>query len=157
MLDQELHRIPRNNNSIPRKKFISDRFKKINSNMVARVVISGVQSYNSLGAGENYHDPLRIIYDKIRNSNKLLTPELILCLSVNKMNYKMNYDGLFPTLIVYGVLPRFKSIKNPYLNQEELMKSVQMSRTLMETITSNFQLIKALKSNILRSIKNPKL
>ena len=109
-----------------------------------KIELSGVESHNSLSAGEKYHDPLRRIYEKILFDNPSMKPDFILSTAVKAMNDTMNCDGLVPSLLVFGVLPRFPSFRTALPNQTERMRALSAARTEMETITSELRLSKAL-------------
>jgi transposase InsO family protein len=74
---------------------------------------TGVESHNSLHAGESLHAPLRKIFLRVRDSHPGLTDEMCLALSVQAMNDNFNADGLCPTLLVFGVRPKFPRV--PFL------------------------------------------
>ena len=124
--------------------FTSSEFLKLSTMAGVKIELSGVESHNSLSAGEKYHDPLRRIYEKILFDNPSMPPDFILSTAVKSMNDKMNCDGLFPSLLVFGVLPRFPSFRTALPNQTERMRALSAARTEMETITSELRLSKAL-------------
>lgn len=72
---------------------------------------SGVESHNSLGSGERYHGPLRRIFNKIKYDNSKMKRELVLSLTLKAINDTMGPEGLVPTLLVLGALPRFPPVQ----------------------------------------------
>jgi Reverse transcriptase (RNA-dependent DNA polymerase) len=64
------------------------------------------------------------------------------------MNDTMNPEGLVPSYLVFGIMPRLMDQNTKLPIQAERMKAVEVARAEMETITSEIRLRKALKSNI---------
>lgn len=110
--------------------------------------MSGVESHNSIGDGERYHDPLRRIYQKIRFSEPGLELELVMRLAVKAMNDTMNPEGLVPSLLVFGVLPRFPPMSSELPRQQEIMRALEVARAEMETISNELRLRTALLSRL---------
>lgn len=128
--------------------FTTPRFGQIASSAGINIDLSGIESHNSLGAGEKYHDPLRKIYLKIRLSHPSIRPDVCLSLAVKAMNDTMNSNGLVPSLLVFGVLPRFPTTNSKIPAQQERMNALQLARREMETIVSKQRIHKAISSNV---------
>ena len=127
-----------------------------------------LKAHNSLGPGERYHEPLRRIYQKIRYSEPGINIQLALLLAVNltarsnaslalkAINDTMNPEGLVPSLLVFGVLPRFPPFNTELPGQAppvlvtqcppDRMRALQMARAEMETISAELSLQRALVS-----------
>ena len=88
-------------------QFILQKFQETCEITGIRLIYSGVESHNSIGSGERYHDPLRRMYQKIRFSEPDIALDLTMRLSVKAINDTMDPEGLIPSLLVFGVLPRF--------------------------------------------------
>jgi len=67
---------------------------------------SGIESHNSLGAGERYHAVLRDLYQRVRASHPNIAAKSSLTLAVWAMNQTIGPQGLSPMLLVFGVHPR---------------------------------------------------
>lgn len=65
-----------------------------------------VESSNSMTFVERYHAPLRKAYKIIRADIPSLSKEEVLQYAVKSLNDSVGPDGLIPTLLVYGALPR---------------------------------------------------
>ena len=89
---------------------------------------SGVESHNSIGNGERYHSPLRRIFNKINHDQPSLDFEYALRLSVKSMNDTMGPNGLVPSFLVFGTLPRFPFLNTNLPNQREILKALQVGR-----------------------------
>jgi hypothetical protein len=128
-------------------QFTSPRWKELTDSIGIELVLSGVESHNSIGLGERYHGPLRRIYQKVRFDFQDLQTDVALRISVKAMNDTMNYDGLVPSLLVFGIMPRYPGIRTELPAQAERMRALDVARTEMETITCELRLRKALTSS----------
>jgi len=70
-----------------------------------RVYDSGVESHNSLGAGERYHAYLRNLYNGVSADRPGIPPDMALALAVFEMNQTSGPSGLSPMLLLFGVNP----------------------------------------------------
>ena len=86
--------------------FTSQRWHDILSLSGIKLELSPIESHNSLTVGERYHDPLRRIYRKVRHDFPTLSESLALSLANKAMNDTMGPEGLVPTLLVFGIVPR---------------------------------------------------
>lgn len=87
-------------------QFRSKEFKSYAKMADVKLTLSGVESHNSLGVRERYHDYLRKVYTKVRDDLPNIDLEYSLKLAVNTMNDTAEQDGLVLTLLVFGVMPR---------------------------------------------------
>lgn len=65
-----------------------------------------VESKNSMTYVERYHTPLKRSYGIIRAELPKLSDDEILQYAIKSLNDSVGPDGLVPTLLVYGALPR---------------------------------------------------
>ena len=71
------------------------------------VLEAPIESPNTMSHVERYHAPLRVAYEKIRDSlPKLETYPACLQMAVKSVNDTIGPEGLCPTLLVYGAIPR---------------------------------------------------
>lgn len=99
--------------------FTTPKFAQISSTAGVNVNLSGIESHNSLGAREKYHNLLRNLYLKIRFSYRRFPMYLRLSLSINSMNDKMNSDFISPSLLLFVFLPRFQFTRTKIPSQQE--------------------------------------
>lgn len=59
--------------------------------------ISGVESHNSLGIVERYHDPLRRIYNTLRHVSPKIDKDIALRLAIKSMNDTVRPEGYVPS------------------------------------------------------------
>lgn len=69
-------------------------------------------------------------------------------LSVKAMNDTLGPEGLVPSLLVFGVLPRFPACSTKFPNQVDRMRALAMARAEMETISFEIKLQRALLAKL---------
>lgn len=67
-----------------------------------------IESHNSLGVGERYHQPLRKTYRKIFAAHPKADPTLALAVSVKALNDTLGPEGYVPSALVFGEFPSRK-------------------------------------------------
>ncbi len=110
-----------------------------------------VEAHNSLGSGERCHAPLRRIFLKIREEYPKIDKNIVLKLAVRAMNDTMGPEGLVPSYLVFGCIPRFPSTDSTLPTQQQRMDAMQAARREMAIITAELQIRKALMSRVLRN------
>lgn len=131
--------------------FKSTKWRDYCDSVGISIQYSGVESHNSIGNGERYHQPLRRIYNKIALENPSLKPETSLKLAIKAINDTMNSEGLVPSLLVFGCLPRFPGSNTNYPIQKDRFEALKTARAEMEQITAELRIRKALLSRVPRS------
>jgi hypothetical protein len=126
--------------------FTSELFQRLSASHGIELQYSGAESHNSIGAGETLHSSLRRVYNIIVSENPTIDPELALQLSVKASNYTANGDGVVPSLLVFGVLPRFPMTPTDLPDQRLRMAALQATRAEMEQITCAKRIQRALAS-----------
>lgn len=64
--------------------------------------------------GERYHGVVRRIYNRVADAYSALDPDLILAAAVKVINDSARIDGIVPTLLVFGAIPKL-----PYSGSED--------------------------------------
>jgi hypothetical protein len=72
---------------------------------------TGIELHNSLGSGEQIHSKLRAVFNKISSEHLKLSRELRLSIAVKGFNDIAGPDGLVPSLLVLGALPRLPEVQ----------------------------------------------
>ena len=111
------------------RQFVCPCLKDLTDVSGIELKVSGMEIHNYLGAGERFQDPLRRNCNKIRYDSYRVHPQLALKIAVNAINDTMNPDGIAPSLLVFGVLPRFAVYLTDLPNQADRMKALQFSRS----------------------------
>lgn len=89
---------------------------------------SGVESHNTLAAGERHHAFLRTIYRKVRADHLSLPQAAALSTAVPAMNQTTSPRGLVPTLLVFGIVPRMPVAPMSLPAQRERMQAIVAAR-----------------------------
>ncbi len=82
---------------------------------------SGVESHNSIGFGMRYHAPLRRIFNRNKHENTKIYSKIVLCIAVEAMNDTMGPNGLVPSYLLFGCVPRFPSVDSKLPDQHSRM------------------------------------
>ena len=90
---------------------------------------SGIENHNALRAGERYHAFLRQIVRKVKVDYKELPLEYTLSFAVHAMNNTAGSNGLSPTLLLFGVVPRIPIVPSQLPDQRRRMKAWKTART----------------------------
>ena len=128
--------------------FTSSRWKELTDMSGTELRISGVEAHNSLGIGERLHAPLRRIFRKIKNDFPKISPDILLKLAVKAMNDTNSENGLVPSLLVFGIIPRFPIISTHLPTHRERMKALSEAQLEMNSIISERRIAKILHRNI---------
>ena len=113
-----------------------------------RHIESGVESHNSLGAGERYHAVLRHIYRRVKRDHPDAPPEVVLALSVSAMNQTIGPHGLVPTLLVFGLIPRIPVSPLRLPTQLDRMRAADTARKEMRAQVARARLRVALRDRV---------
>lgn len=92
---------------------------------------SGVERHNALGVGERYHDYLRKVYNRIYADTPSTRPELALSIAVKVCNDTAGINGLSPTLLIFGIVPRLPLNQKELPIQLERVKAIRAARREM--------------------------
>ena len=108
--------------------FTSQEFEKLAHRNGIHIQLSGVQSHNAIGPGERYHQPLRRIFNRINEDVPTIDPHLALQLAIKAMNDTSGPEGLVPSLLVFGVLPRFPPLSPDLPGHKDRMTAMNSAR-----------------------------
>ena len=109
---------------------------------------TGIESHNSLGIGERYHQPLRQTFRKILAEQPKADPSLALAVSVKALNDTLDPEGYVPSALVFGEypLPYTKSEQKPHrLTVDEHAAIPTMARKEMSTIMAKMRIARGLR------------
>lgn len=110
--------------------------------------LSGVESHNSFGVEERYHEPLRQVFDKLLTDHPTIDPEIGVRLAVKALNDTTGPDGMVPSLLVFGSLPSFPAVNMDLPIQKERMAALQTARKEMASIVARLRVQEALRYKI---------
>ena len=86
--------------------FMSKEWEEKCKNALITLRHTGTESHNSLGFGETYHALIRRVFNVVSVSYPSEPRELRLALSVKAVNDTAGPQGLVPSLLVFGVIPK---------------------------------------------------
>jgi hypothetical protein len=108
---------------------------------------TGTESHNSLGVGERYHHPLRRIFEKISFDYQSLDQETALSIATKTMNDLAGPEGLVPSFLVFGVIPRWTT-SLPIPENAARLTAIQVARAEYEHLVARMRLATALSRNV---------
>lgn len=123
--------------------FKLETFRQLCTAQSIELQLSGVESHNSLGPRERYHETLRGIFKIIRNRNPDLEPDIALRYDVKAINDTTGPEGLVPSLLVFGVIPSFSLISKDLPRQKERIDAMRIAKKEMAVITSELRVVQA--------------
>lgn len=110
--------------------------------------ILGIESHNSIGSGERYHAPLRLIFRVIHSKYLKLSCKVALCLALKASNDTMGPNGLAPSTLVYGIKPAYPVVNARLPTQRKRTAAFEMSKREMTTATAETSIKQALRSKL---------
>lgn len=125
-------------------QFSSEEWKSLAHDAGISLHQSGVESHNAIGSGERYHSFLRRIFNKVITSTVNINDELALAFSVKACNDMGGTDGLVPTLLVFGSLPRIPIGIHHSPDNISRMKAISTARREATKVISQHRLDVAL-------------
>lgn len=97
--------------------FTSQEFKDYSKSLNIKLKEAPVESAQTMSIVERYHKPLRrafeIIKEEINADNTEFSKAMVLQMAVKAVNDTAGYDGIVPTLLVFGALPRLTEMDPP--------------------------------------------
>ena len=128
--------------------FTSDRWRQLTDLAGIQLRISGVKAHSSLGIGERLHEPLRRIYRKVRADYPQAHNKILLNIAVKAMNDTIGEKGLVPSLLAFGITPRFPIISTDLPTQSERMRLLATAQMEMNAIVAERRVQAALTRQI---------
>ena len=128
--------------------FTGKEFAQLTAREGIVLQLSGIQSHNAIGVGERYHAPLRRIYEKVKLEVPNVNQHLALQIAVKAMNDTMGPEGLVPSLLVFGVLPRMPPRKPNLPGHEDRIRALQIARLEMSEIVAKLKVTTALRTRV---------
>lgn len=77
--------------------------------------------------------------------------KVVLRIAVNAMNDTMGPNGLVPSYLVFGCVPRFPAVDSEYPYQQTRIDAMSRARQEMDTVVAEIRIRKALASRIPRN------
>jgi hypothetical protein len=128
------------------KQFTSKEFAQHATTMGIKVKIVPIEAHNSIGIVERYHGPVRRAYMIISTEIQGIDKDMALQMAFKAVNDTAGPDGLVPTLLVYGALPRMVEYDAP--SPTVAQRSAALKKAMMEIqkLRAKRQVTEALKT-----------
>lgn len=114
--------------------FTYEKFRDNAKNMEIHLQLSGIETANSIGKGERYHYPLKGMFEITESEYNKLSSRIILRMSIKAFSDTMGPNGLLPSPLPFGILPKFPCTLSVNAKQIEIFEAVKLARTEMETL-----------------------
>jgi hypothetical protein len=126
--------------------FTSKEFKALATGHGIEFHYSGIEAYNSIASGETMHACLRRVFIKVCSEFQNMDPMLALFLSVKALNDTANANGLVPSMLVFGVIPRLPAsvLSSELPEQDQSFSALRSARAEMEQIMCERRIKQAL-------------
>jgi len=109
--------------------------------------VTDVESHNAIGLCERYHPIIRRVYRKVRSDHPTLAPDLILSIAVHAVNSTVGPDGITPSLLVFGTVPKLPiaHLETISPTQKERFQAMKSAKEEMLAITAHRRVKDALR------------
>eukprot|EP00171_Calliarthron_tuberculosum_P008498 IDg8498t1 len=130
--------------------FTSKKWEKLSEENGVMLKFSGTQHHNGLAIVERYHAPLRTIYRRVKIECPELGSGLILQSAVKAMNDTVGPEGLVPSLLVYGIPPRYTpaGLSPMLLDQRQRHEAIRIAREEFFRISNKLRISRALNAKV---------
>ena len=128
--------------------FTWPRWKEMAESVGMELRNSGVEAHNVLGIGERLHAPLRRIFRKIVFDFPQIDRNIGVKLSIKAMNDTEGDNGLVPSLVAFGIVPRFPIISSDIPTQKERMLAPSRAQMEMNAVVAQRRILAALTRSI---------
>lgn len=95
------------------KNFTTQAFSQKSASVDIRLKYIPVENPQSMSTVKRYHAPMRRAYHIVRSEAPSIDTEAALQMAVKAVNDSVGPNGLVPTLLVYGALPRLGLPSDP--------------------------------------------
>jgi hypothetical protein len=129
------------------KSFKSATFRQCAATLSIATEAVPIEAANSVGLVERYHAPLRRAYDIISSelSSKNVPRDMRLQMAVKAVNDTAGYNGLIPTLLVFGAFPRITDGDPPSLTTTERAMAIKQAMSEVAKLHAERQVADGLR------------
>ena len=135
----------------PATNLQSDEWKQMVCDAGIKPIDSGIESHNSLGAGERYHAMLRQIYRTVRMDHAITPLDVALALAVWAINQTAGPSGISPESLVLGGDPRIPVKPANLPGHRERCQAIAEARADLVKPVAQARLRKALPERLRRT------
>ena len=131
------------------RNFVSHEFQENAHSFAIRTKCVPVEAANSMGLVERYHTPLRrayqIIADEVADTGSpKIGKAVMLQMAVKSVNDTAGPDGLVPTLLVFGTIPRLSMKDAPSPTIQQRAKAIEKAMHAVAELNARYQVNRAL-------------
>ena len=119
--------------------FISKEFQSAAETNGISILEAPIECPETMSHVERYHSPLRAAFNKIQHHTRGMNADEILRLSVKAVNDTTGPEGLCPTLLVFGAIPK-PARNTPSPTQIERAKSIEDAMTEVSKVHARTRL-----------------
>jgi hypothetical protein len=128
------------------KNFKSALFRQNANTLSIATTAVPIEAAHSIGLVERYHAPLRRAYDIISDELHSNVPRSTrLQMAVKAVNDTAGYDGLIPTLLVFGAFPRISDADPPSLTTTQRAAAIKAAMSEVGKLYAKRQISDALR------------
>jgi hypothetical protein len=109
---------------------------------------TGIESHSSLVSGGQIHSKLRNIFNKVSSENPRLSRQLRLSIAVKALNDTAGPDGLVPSLLVLGTLPRPPNSTKEFPAQSERFQAMDTARKEYERLIAAERVARGMQKQV---------
>eukprot|EP00171_Calliarthron_tuberculosum_P011021 IDg11021t1 len=95
------------------RQFDSKKFKGSAKAQGIQVQVVPTEAHHKIGLVERYHRVVRSVYEKLKIDDPTMSRELRLSTTFRCVNDTAGFDGVVPTLLVFGTYPRIGTEQHP--------------------------------------------
>lgn len=129
----------------------SEPFFSLAARANVEVQSTGTEAHSSLGIGERYHEPVRTTFRKLLLQYPMVRKTLLLQMTVKALNDTLGPEGLVPSSLVFGELPRVHTPSETPKNRDTLGERAALAhsaRVEMQAIMSKMRVARGLRHSI---------
>lgn len=129
----------------------SEPFISLAARANVEVQFTGTEAHSSLGAGERYHEPLRTVMRKLNLDFPGVNKSLLLQMAVKAANDTLGPEGLVPSSLVFGELPRIYTPSETPERRDTLGQRaalVHAARTEMQKLMAQMRIARGLRHTV---------
>lgn len=128
--------------------FASSEFRQYATSMLIKTKEVPIEAHNSIGLVERYHAPLRRAYNIICDElkGKGINNHMLLQMAVKAVNDTAGPDGLIPTLLVFGAIPRLAHLDPPAATITQRANAIKLAMKELRHCRAKRQVNEALNT-----------
>jgi hypothetical protein len=128
------------------KQFTSKEFAQLANSTGTKIKIVPVEAHHSVGIVERYHNMVRRAYKIITAEIKGINKDVALQMAFKAINDTAGPDGIVPTLLVYGALPRMSEYDPPSPSVAQRSNALRKAMEEIKSLRASHEVARALNA-----------